>query len=78
MTLNINVIKQSDYLEIAVTGSYNMVAAMNKFSHILDVCRLTAVAPAAHSWAENLVIWVAVANTAKRRPGPLMKRSSGF
>ncbi len=41
MTININLSKQSDYLEVAVTGSYDMNDAIYKFSHVLDACRLT-------------------------------------
>jgi hypothetical protein len=41
LALDINIIHGNGYLEIAVTGSYDMKDAMNKFSHILDACRLS-------------------------------------
>ncbi|MCK5077066.1 MAG: hypothetical protein KAR38_11855 [Calditrichia bacterium] len=44
MALDINIIQHNDYLEIVVTGSYDMNDTIDKFSHVLDICRHTGLA----------------------------------
>ncbi len=43
MAIDINIIQHNDFLEIVVTGSYDLNDAVNKFPHVLDVCRLTGL-----------------------------------
>ena len=39
MGFDLRIIPHDDYLEIVVTGSYDLDDAVNKFPHVLDVCR---------------------------------------
>jgi hypothetical protein len=43
MAIDIKINQHDDYLEFVVTGSYDLNDAVNKFPHILDVCRLTGL-----------------------------------
>ena len=43
MTININIIHNNDYLEFFVTGTYDLIEAINRFPLVLDVCRLTGL-----------------------------------
>jgi len=43
MAIDIKIIQHNNYIEIVVTGSYDLNEAVNKFPHALDVCRLTGL-----------------------------------
>lgn len=43
MSLTIKINKHDDYLEVIATGPYDLDESINKFSQILDVCRITAL-----------------------------------
>jgi hypothetical protein len=43
MSIDIKIKQHSAFLEIIATGSYDFNVALNKFPHILDVCRLTGL-----------------------------------
>lgn len=43
MAIEIQIIQHSGFLEIIVTGSFDLNDALYKFPHVLDVCRLTGL-----------------------------------
>jgi len=43
MAVDVKHIQHGDYLEIVVTGSYDLNDAINKFSYVLEACRQTGL-----------------------------------
>ena len=43
MSLNIKIIQHDFFLEVVVTGTYDMQDAINRFPSVLSICRLTGL-----------------------------------
>ncbi len=46
MALDVKIIQHDAFLEVVVTGTYDMQDAINRFPHVLSTCRLTGLSKA--------------------------------